>query len=545
MRLKIKLPLIANLLERRGRKRLRCIIRGYRLLKDSNKLSLITELKEELTNTHLNGISARSSTLIFGAGLKDAELIVRQYLLFRVANLNLNKSLLYSLGEPGSAVIHPLPPEWRIIIKQHGFRIPKVRSVFIWYGFVGMMLAFGIASVVIKTLKNIKAVLIPSYQSLGHYVYFESLTAGNLPQPCKDGRSYNIITWYQQWPGRVSELDTLCHSVKGIDPLTVKGKDVISIPSVILSLTKLGKIISFVGWGIKASLLAIVDVLRCRWWHALLLQQSTNGALVRLQDPEKLAKDYLFHNANWIYQPLWSYEAAKQGSRITFYFYSTNIESFKHPQGYPIQANSWQIMNWPYYLVWDEYQADFVRRAVGNGANIEVVGSIWFLEKNQKVPLLKCPSIAVFDISPKRDALYFTFCIDFDYYTINNSLLFLEQSLDTIVSCNYTMLWKRKRIFGALHHPKYIKLSEIMDSNEECITIDPEVSSIRVILASIAVISMPYTSTALTARELGKPSVFYDPTGLLQKDDRAAHGIPIINSVNELKNWLTQLTSVH
>ena len=49
---------------------------------------------------------------------------------------------------------------------------------------------------------------------------------------------------------------------------------------------------------------------------------------------------------------------------------------------------------------------------------------------------------------------------------------------------------------------------------------------------------MPFTSTALIARELGRPSCYYDPTGLVQKDDRAAHGIEIVSGREELARWL-------
>ena len=38
--------------------------------------------------------------------------------------------------------------------------------------------------------------------------------------------------------------------------------------------------------------------------------------------------------------------------------------------------------------------------------------------------------------------------------------------------------------------------------------------------------------------ELGKPSCCYDPTGLVQKDDQAAHGIEIIRGPEELKKWV-------
>ena len=49
---------------------------------------------------------------------------------------------------------------------------------------------------------------------------------------------------------------------------------------------------------------------------------------------------------------------------------------------------------------------------------------------------------------------------------------------------------------------------------------------------------MPFTSTALIARELNKPTCYYDPTEVILKDDRAAHGIEIISGREELALWL-------
>ena len=61
----------------------------------------------------------------------------------------------------------------------------------------------------------------------------------------------------------------------------------------------------------------------------------------------------------------------------------------------------------------------------------------------------------------------------------------------------------------------------------------------QVIEQAIAVISMPFTSTALIAKEMGKPSIYYDPMGRLQRDDRAAHGIPILSGIEELEEWIS------
>lgn len=58
------------------------------------------------------------------------------------------------------------------------------------------------------------------------------------------------------------------------------------------------------------------------------------------------------------------------------------------------------------------------------------------------------------------------------------------------------------------------------------------------------VIGMPFTSTALIARGLGKSSVYYDPTGQLQSDDRAAHGIPIISGPDQSRAFFSNQFSM-
>ena len=76
------------------------------------------------------------------------------------------------------------------------------------------------------------------------------------------------------------------------------------------------------------------------------------------------------------------------------------------------------------------------------------------------------------------------------------------------------------------------------------VNLDPDTSAVQVIKNCVAVISMPFTSTAVLANELGKPSVYYDPHGLIQKDDRGAHGIDILCGPKELAAWVLSIGNV-
>lgn len=534
----MKIPLFTYLVQRYGRLRLRRIMRGYRFLKDSKSLNRIGDVNRALTTQRLEIKENRFSKYLFGEGIGQAEVVCRQYLLIRIAGINFNRALLHALGKPGSSLVYYLPPDWRKIIRDQGFKISVFCTVLLWNAFVGMMLAYGVLKIVKIILSGIKAACNQSTQRLGRYVYFDSLATGNLPDPCRDGRSHDIITWYTQWPNSIGDIDTLCHGVIGAEYKAVKGMQVIPVQTPLPPLTRFGSIARFIAWSIGASLIATWDLLCGRWWHSLLLNQAALAAQVRMQNPERLAKDYLFHNSNWIYRPLWTYEAEKRGSRIIFYFYSTNCETFKQPENYPLLSYGWQAMSWPNYLVWNEYQADFVRRAVGDAANINVVGPIWFHARAEEMPTFSGHGVAVFDVTPHRSSRYRTLGIDFEYYVPETCIRFLHDIQQVTEDAGYRMLWKRKRKIGSIAHHRYRFFAEHLSKAKNVIIVDPDISAHRVIEASTLVISMPFTSTALLARELGKPSCYYDSTGLVQKDDRAAHGIEIIRGSVELARWL-------
>ena len=455
-----------------------------------------------------------------------------------MGGLNLNKSLLYALGKTGVGVTHPLPLEWRKVVAQHGFKVARIRSALAWHGYVVLLLLYGMAAIALKLINGAKEKARSSFKIPGRFVYFDALTAGNLPQHDKNGHSHDIVTWYQQRYRKAGELDALCHSVEGAVTSTVEGIPVISVPSAIPPLTNFCALARFTVWGISASLLSITDLFRGHWWHPLLLREASTAAIVRMHAADKLARDYLFHNSGWIYRPLWTYEAEKRGSQIVFYFYSTNCESFKRPSSYPPMTYGWQAMNWPQYLVWDEYQADFVRRAVGERGYITVVGPIWFHASGNEVPVLPRKAVAVFDVQPMRDAYYQILGLDSEYYTPKTANQFLSDISDVLRECGGVLVLKRKRKIGKSAHPRYRRFVGKLDGRSNFVTMDPDISALRLIEDCVAVISTPFTSTAILGRKLGKPSIYYDPHGVLQRDDRGAHGIQILSGIDELREWV-------
>lgn len=528
-----------TLFKRYQRNRLRCIMRAHISLKRSGNLDRIARVKEALTEHRLNLTAQQFSPELMGRGIELGELVVRQYLLVRCGGLNLNQALLSALGKKEGRVVFNLPKEWRDILAQHGFKVAHVRSSILWQFYIGAVLFYGVLQIIIEILFGLFSLVNAKPVQNKRYAGFADLGLGNLPHHIDGIQSHDVISWYLQWSGRAAGIEVVRHTAQNAEIVRVDGVKVLPAKNMLPELDGVRAIFNYVLWGACASIIAIVDCLRGRWWHALLLNQAALAAKVRLLPEDLLAREYMFHNSGWIYRPLWTYEAEHRGATVIFYFYSTNCEGFKTTYGYSPIPYGWKAMSWPRYLVWDDYQADFVRKAVGNEASISVVGPIWFQGSAIEMPKVDQLNVAVFDVTPHRSSRYCTLGMDSEFYTPAVTNPFLEHVSNATRRHGVLMVWKRKRNIGRIAHPHYRRLADQLADDSHIVLVEPEISAARVIESSVAVISIPFTSTALIAREMGVPSVYYDPSGFLQLDDRAAHGIPILSGVEELDAWLS------
>lgn len=531
------LNFLASIIAVRRRRYLRAMMRGYRLLRQSGRLGVFHKLKNDFTTRDLGFEAAFfSNTLLFGA-LELAELVLRQYLLSKSAGVNLNRALLVSLGMPNASVAYAMPRQWRLLVEAYGFRVSHWRCALLWWGYVCVMFAGGIVRslrmvILWLTAKNV------SPNSNRPYGYFSELVSANLPSQRDGVSSHDIVSWYLQWPERNPRISSVRHSVRGVPDMSKFGCSITYQGNALPPLRGARQIFSFLKWLVVAVLIAGVDLLRGRWWHAVLLNQAAIAAQASLLPKDQLAAEYLFHNSNWLYRPLWTYEVEKRGAAVFFYFYSTNTEPFKRGDDYPLPYYGYEAMRWPRYLVWDEYQADFVRRVAGASAHIETVGPIWFQGNTDVVERQPGLSVAVFDVTPTRTSWYRILGLEAEYYVPETVNLFLEHVSSAVKRHQGRVLWKRKRNIGRTAHPSYRRLADSLANEPSVHLVDADVSAMRLIQACRVTVSLPFTSTALIARSLGKPSVYYDPTGTVQSDDRAAHSIPVLSGPEALEAWL-------
>ena len=486
------------------------------------------------------GISkSKISRHLFGAATDKANEAIRDFLVIRVGMYSLNKSLLISLGKKNGRMVHPLPEIWRGKIRSLGWRVSEIKSALMWQGFLFLCFGYGGFLLTKKVFLGITTSFSKIPDNPGRSVYFAGLTKNNLPQQ-EDGDNYDIISWYLQWQGRQTGIQTIGHNVKDIPEFKIKEVN-IRYTDPLAPLRGLVTNLWLFSWGFGAACICLLDWLQGRWWSPLMFGPCVQSFIAKHQPT--FAIDYLFHNS-YSRKPLWLYEVEAKGAKTTLYFYSTNNNSFKTKEGYQSTPAYYRNMNFSRYLVWDQEQADYVRRCAGNEARIEIVGPIWHSDSTAILPELTSRTVAVFDIQPKRKSVYEVLGSPLEYYTPAVGIKFLNDIHEAVVKYNWIMAWKGKRKLPLSQNRQiaksYDSACERLAASPNMLVIDPDHAAARLIEKSTLVISMPFTSTALIAKNLGVPSYYYDPSGIIQKGDRAAHGIPVISGLSELQEIMIQ-----
>ncbi len=516
-------------------RRIRAIMRAYRKI---GNLKKFREIKEGFVDIDFNGNPNKISKLIFGACKLDAKTVVKQLIIQRLSGDELTKKILYQL-EIGAAQTYALPSDFRRVLHNNGVVTSALSSVLAWSWLVAKYWAYGFATAMNLFLIGVKNSCCRTKKLEMRFAYFLGLNHSNLP--VANGVGSDILTWYLGWAGRDTSLEVVAHDAVGG---RAQSPTIIYLPHPYMQLKGWVQIWLFFSWCFKATFLTAILALQGKWWAAFVFSEAAKAKAVSLISIDKLAAEFFFHFSGSVYRPMWTYEAIERGAKVTCYFYSTS-EQIRMPNEAVSQRFVWGAANWPKYLVWDEYQAEVIRRDINYG-NVEIVGPISFTSTHNVVPKMPTVSISVFDLQPHRTSLQFGIGTLAEYIkrfpgVEYRFLLEIEAALG---ECGVHMAIKPKRRIGVWGAKKYNRLLENLSNKRQVTLVNPEVSPTALIDSCQAVLSFPFTATAVNAKYIGKPSAYYDPMSWISKDDPGAHGIAILHGSEELRSWICRVISV-
>lgn len=267
--------------------------------------------------------------------------------------------------------------------------------------------------------------------------------------------------------------------------------------------------------------------------------QAVQALYVRMLPRGAVASTYLFNNSGWFIRPLWSHVAERHGARQALYYYSTNGEPFLYGKGRSIgRLYGIATMRWPNVLVWDRDQREYLQ-SLNPGLHVEEVGPVDFTDSGEAVPHLgDGPVVAVFDVTPMRPTLHTDLgYAEPAYYSEELVTAFLAHVVTAATEHGFRVAWKGKRaVDKRFVSTRFVRARE-RALGSETIRVPPGISARRLIENIDAVVSIPFTSTAIVAARAGKPSIYYDASGNI--DHQRTHGIPLLQSRSSLDGFFS------
>ncbi len=276
-------------------------------------------------------------------------------------------------------------------------------------------------------------------------------------------------------------------------------------------------------------------------WKAWILPEVLQALQAVLIPSKAFPRRIYSTNSMVLSRPLWTWVARSKGAETTMIWYSTNTRSVE-VEGVDegsVRTFVWSLDNWKKYYVWDSCDAQWISDQ--NGGEAVICGSIPFVDSGEPIPDIPPKSVAVFDVQPHRDGKLSRLGMGGIYYQSDSTVQFLQDVVEACRGACATAVFKRKRDIGRGVHPRYLKTWTGLATESHVIQVKPGVAASRVIRQCHAVISAPFTSTALQAAQAGIPSCYYDPSGTLRREQSGAHGIELIQSPPALRIWLNRV----
>ena len=392
-------------------------------------------------------------------------------------------------------------------------------------------------------LKSLKLIIILTFEKNKnkHDVIFF-----NTPKECynqNDQQAYDLINWYKKnFSKNIYKNEKILiqnnQIKKNLDLRNISFYKHVNFGGLSLILK-----LKFLKSLVIPFFISFFSIIFNKWWDPILFYELIYLNYVKLIPKNALPKKLFFNQSEWFYKPLYlNYLETLSNHSNFLFFYSSNIENLNYRKFKKIDHYGYNQLDFQNIIVWDEYQKKYIEN-INKKLNIHVCNYIDYIDTKTNFEInnpKKLKIIAVFDVHPSENILVNMMSGHEapPYYSNEICLNFLN---DIAIANNdkFLLLYKSKRL-----DLKKTNLKKF--NNDKKIIIDkyfqelhPEISPRRIIEASHACISIPFTSTSLISKYHSKPTVFYDSQNLLI--DSNHHEIKVLKNIEELKNWINKL----
>lgn len=467
----------------------------------------------------------------------EFETAINQFLIQRLFSISFNQKLYHAI-EDQKLIIHPLPPQWRIILESEGLKIPTFSNGVVWFIFklkwllYGVLLSFRVLSSNLSFFRE---------QIDTPFIYIDNLTEKNFPEDENFSKAKNIINWIINYHNLKNT--SIVYWYKGVRPHKILTNKIKSIPYAVSSNTL--NLFSFIILSVKIiyhSMYLIIKLLFSSSLSPLLMKEYVFLLLLNKAKRNNLASHYFFHGTTLIFRPLWTYIVEKKGSEVICFLYSTHNSPYSNENKFDLKHGYRNESSWNHFYTWNQFQKEYFAYFRPK-AKYSVVGPIWFEAfKSVKIDSKSNQlNILILDIRPiKKDLIKFIgieeiFNFSEDYLiNYNNSLVNALTSIEGV-----KIFYKSKRSFVKNYHSgNYQETVNNIFDKKMISHIDPNADIFSLIEKVDIVFSPPFVSATNIASSMNKSSAYFDPSRKIKPNAFLAHGNKILFTENEIKDYI-------
>jgi polysaccharide biosynthesis PFTS motif protein len=507
------------------------ILKTHDILKQNNGIEkLINDAKDSIEEHFANKNNSIES--------KDYELSLTQFVFKNLINNKFfNEKLIFEKCFLEN-FYYPLPLEYLQILKKKGFKINFLLSKILWNFLIFIFLIHHSIKIFINYFLATNNTLIDNKNTI---IYLSSMPKID-PNDDLNSNLPDFYNWFANFfytKKKTKNKIIFVHENKKIKNIEINSKKNISyeimyVKNFLFRNLKTYKYIL----SIKDSFLIVFE----KGWDKILILDEIIKYKYISQNIDNKPDYALFNMSNMTFQPLWSKLKNVNNEFMDYiFYYSTNIIPLVEKPELTANIFGYRLHSWNNYILWNKNQKNWIEYCSKKKINSLIVNDyIPFEGKNINILKNYNKKIVIFDVQPRNDYVYYNFMHVGNIYTLEyctNFFLDITESIKKIYP-QAEIIYKVKRDIKTINK-KYLKLvTEVASKIENFKVFHDEISAQSLIKACDASISIPFTSTALIADYLKKPSIYYHPShkplisSFSQKNDNQ------INNKLDLETWL-------
>ena len=270
-----------------------------------------------------------------------------------------------------------------------------------------------------------------------------------------------------------------------------------------------------------------------------------------IEEARTISLSFVFFPSSFlVIKPLWATTLENLGVKVICVHYSASAEP-RDPKHERVVSGIWHLSNWANSWVVDQEQINQMNSTSELSSKEYKVVGVPHWSGKQFVPTkeLKKPFLSVFDTYINDPSFLNSGTIDFmGWNDYKLEFIFIEIILECASELGFTVLHKKKRKitkFSRLPELRFAEFKAKLESKYGALyqQLDEDYSAHSLIELSHAVVSKPFSTTAILAKQLGVPSFFLDPTGRISAEDPGLRECGLARTKTDLKALLqTALT---